>query len=172
LEGDDVDRLDPHSGGYRVQRVPPTERRGRVHTSTVTVAVLAPGERINTGLRDEDLKIEWFSGTGAGGQHRNKSQNSCRLTHVPTGIVEARQTRSREASYRDAREAISKRLIELEEQQSHSSFSSQKSSKVGSGMRGDKILTIQFQNDRVTHHVTGKSTRASTFMRGQMEVLW
>src|SRR3569833_578739 len=83
MQGSDVFRMDGEAGGHRVQRIPPTERRGRVHSSTITVAVLDPGASPEAPplLRDADLKVEWFGGTvGAGGQHRNKHENACRLT--------------------------------------------------------------------------------------------
>ena len=102
--------LDNEPGGHRIQRVPPTERKGRVHTSTVTVAVLDPSIA-QTAIQDRDLRVEWYSGTGAGGQYRNKHQNSCRITHIPTGIQATAQCRSRENSYTEARAAIEQRVL-------------------------------------------------------------
>ena len=123
-------------------------------------------------IADSDFRIEWFSGTGAGGQHRNKSQNSCRVIHIPTGISEARQSRSRENNYLEAKKAILETLKNKKTSENHDKFSDTKASKLGSGMRGDKLLTIQFQNDKVTHHVTGKTCTAKQFMKGEVDRLW
>lgn len=176
LTGRDLTPLDNESGGIRIQRVPPTEKCNRTHTSTVTVAVMSSDDaafdpKLNlTG--DEHFAVEWFSGTGAGGQHRNKHQNSCRVIHLPTGISESRQTRSREDNLRDAKQALLDTLARKKNQMSHESSSIDKKGKLGSGMRGDKFITIQFQNDKVTHHRTGKTCTAKQWMKGHMELLW
>jgi len=162
-------RLDGESGGHRFQRVPPTERSGRVHTSTVTVAVMdkmreAPLEHIP----ERDLEIQWFSGSGAGGQHRNKHQNSCRLLHIPTGTVKSAQTRDRTTSYREAYEALLCALRERSETASRASLGAERASKVGTGMRGDKIRTYRYQDDTMTDHVTGKRYPLHKVMSGHM----
>ena len=103
VEGKDLRQLDNEAGGHRIQRVPPTERKGRVHTSSVTVAVIDPSISTDTSytqIDDSDFSVEWFSGTGKGGQHRNKKKNSCKMTHIPTGIMETRQGRKRESNLR------------------------------------------------------------------------
>lgn len=123
-------------------------------------------------VADSDFRVEWFSGTGAGGQHRNKSQNSCRVIHIPTGLSEARQSRSRENNYLEAKAALLETLKHKKMSENHDKFSDTKASKVGSGMRGDKLLTIQFQNDKVTHHITGKTCTAKQFMKGELDRLW
>ena len=163
--------LDNEAGGHRIQRVPPTERRGRVHTSTVTVAVLS--ERPAHVSHDQhDFKIDWYSGSGAGGQHRNKHQNSCRITHVPTGIVRKAETRKRESSYRSAMEAISKALQERADQASHNAANEVRRDQVGSGMRGDKRRTYRFQEDAVADHITNRRARCTDIMRGGFDKLW
>lgn len=166
--------MDKQSGGYRIQRIPPTEKRNRTHTSTVTVAVMQQG-RIDSDydkVNDNDFKIEWFSGTGAGGQFRNKHQNSCRVIHIPTGLSEARQSRSRDSNLLEAMEAL-KKVLKASKLEVEQEFNSkEKKSKLGSGQRGDKLLTIQFQNDKVTHHETGKICRVKDFMNGKMNLLW
>jgi len=167
--------LEYAAGGHRIQRVPPTERRGRVHTSTVIVAVLDPDRQVDPAYlcrEDSDFQVEWFSGSGAGGQHRNKHQNSCRLTHVPTGLLEARQTRSRDTSYREAREALEARLDGMAEGAQHADMAADRKAQVGSGMRGDKTVTIRFQDDRVQHHGTNRTMTASKYMKGFMDELW
>lgn len=172
LEGDDLAKLEQEAGGHRIQRVPPTERSGRVHTSTVTVAVLDEFKKQTIEITDKDLRIEWFSGTGAGGQHRNKHQNSCRLTHIPTGTLVTAQTRSRENSYKQARDELEIRLSLSQFEQQHSEFAQTKRNQVGSGMRGDKIRTVRFQDDQATDHRTGKRIRAEDYLRGHMDKLW
>lgn len=162
-------------GGHRIQRVPPTERNGRVHTSTVTVAVLGSDAEIDVRLflrEPEHFRVEWFSGSGAGGQHRNKHQNSARLFHIPTGIKQERQGRSKESNLADAKEAIIAELDRRVEAARHGFVSADRRQQVGSGMRGDKIRTYRFQDDTVVDHRTGKQARCGLVMRGQFELLW
>ena len=161
VEGADLSGLQNESGGHRIQRVPPTERKGRVHTSTVTVAVM-----------DADLKIEWYSGTGAGGQFRNKHQNSCRITHLPTGMVATSQTRSRQNSLTLALTDIQERVDNLIKAQYNNNLASDRKSQVGTGMRGDKIRTYRFQDDSVQDHITGKRGKCNAILKGNFELLW
>lgn len=167
--------MDFEAGGHRIQRVPPTERKGRVHTSSVTVAVLDPSTVTNdcyTQIGDNDFEVEWFSGTGAGGQHRNKHQNSCRMIHLPTGVTETRQGRKREANLRDAKQAILKKLRDLQSNELREKVSTIRKGQVGSGMRGDKIRTYRFQDDQVVDHLANKKARCSKVMRGYFDLLW
>lgn len=120
----------------------------------------------------QHFRVEWFAGTGNGGQHKNKHQNSCRLIHIPTGIVETRQSRSREANLRDATATIKQTLEERRQAVLHGIQAEDKKLKFGSGQRGDKIITLQFQNDKVTHHLTNKTCRIKDFMNGKMRLLW
>lgn len=162
------------AGGHRIQRIPPTEKRGRVHTSTVTVAVIDPSVQVNTkySLRDEEhFKIEWFSGTGKGGQHRNKHANSARITHIPTGIKQECQGRKRESNKREAMLALNKLLDEKEQEQLYGKIGAMKKEQVGSGMRGDKFRTYRFQDDVVIDHRTGKRAKCSKVMKGRFDVL-
>ena len=163
--------LDNEPGGHRIQRIPPTERRGRVHTSTVTVAVLDP-DVPQIQIQDSDLRIEWYSGTGAGGQHRNKHQNSCRITHVPTGITATAQCRSRENSLNEARASIHQRVMATMQNRAVNEQAQDRRQQVGSGMRGDKIRTYRFQDDVVQDHKTGRRAQVSAVMRGQFDKLW
>lgn len=121
---------------------------------------------------DADLEIEWFSGTGKGGQHRNKHQNSCRVRHVPSGIVETRQGRKRAENLSGAKAAIAMRLRSFAASQAARAYSSDKREQVGTGMRADKSVTIRFQDNRVTHHGSGKTMRANRYMRGFMDEVW
>lgn len=152
--------------------MPPTERKGRVHTSTVTVAVLDPREIKQVEFNDCDFRIEWYSGTGCGGQNRNKVKSSCRLTHVPTGVVQTAQTRSRENSYKLALEGIKKLILEISKMQNIKETSLAVREMTGTGMRGDKIRTYRFQDDKTIDHLTGKSARTSDVMRGNFQLLW
>lgn len=172
MEGDDLHALHAEAGGLRVQRVPPTEKRGRVHTSTVTVAVLDDLPHTQFQLTEADVRVEWFSGSGAGGQHRNKHQNSCRLIHIASGLVTTSQTRSRQNSYQNAFTALQELLKQSHLTHAHVATNHIRQAQVGSGERGDKIRTIQFQNDRVVDHRNNRSMTASLFMKGHMHKLW
>lgn len=119
-----------------------------------------------------DLRIEWYSGTGAGGQHRNKHQNSCRITHIPTGVVATAQCRSRQNSYNEALDALEKRIASSVERQYNMTVAEDRKQQVGSGMRGDKIRTYRFQDDVVKDHVTGKSSSARKVLAGNFNLLW
>lgn len=173
VQGADLSGLDNEPGGHRIQRVPPTERKGRVHTSTVTVAVIdAESPASQQTIPDTDLKIEWYSGTGAGGQHRNKHQNSCRITHIPSGIVATAQCRSRQNSYDEAMAAIQQRVDTIAKESYNKDVASDRKAQVGSGMRGDKIRTYRFQDDTVQDHLTGKRANAKKVLSGNFDLLW
>jgi peptide chain release factor 1 len=173
VEGADLSGLDNEPGGHRIQRVPPTERKGRVHTSTVTVAVIDRStEMRSVSIAFNDLKVEWYSGTGAGGQYRNKHQNSCRITHLPTGIVAKSECRSRQNSLDEAMTEIQRRVDEKVQNQYNSNLASDRKRQVGSGMRGDKIRTYRFQDDTVQDHRTGKTAQAKKILSGNFDLLW
>lgn len=167
--------LDGEAGGHRVQRVPPTEKRGRVHTSTVTVSVISDNQldsNTKYSHRDpEDFRIEWFSGTGKGGQKRNKVQSCCRVHHVPSGLKRESQGRSREANRRDAFAALEELLDQKLANQQRGQLSTIKKSQIGSGQRGDKFRTYRFQDDQVIDHVTGKKASCSKVMKGRFDLL-
>ena len=143
-----------------------------MHTSTVTVAVVDPGESVTTDIPERDLKIEWYSGTGAGGQRRNKVQSSCRITHIPTGVICSSQTRSRENSYKSALSELTDRVNKANSATQHQAHRTIKRKQVGSGMRGDKIRTIRLTDDRATDHRNDKRCKASAYMKGHMDELW
>lgn len=173
MQGPDLSGLDNECGGHRIQRVPPTERKGRVHTSTVTVAVIDRVEGIRPStIPDRDLKIEWYSGTGAGGQHRNKHQNSCRITHVPTGTVATAQCRSRENSFDEAMQTINQRVDEMLQSKYNNGVAANRRQQVGSGMRGDKIRTYRFQDDRVQDHRTDQVLSLKKVLAGNFDLFW
>jgi peptide chain release factor 1 len=173
VEGADLSGLDNEPGGHRIQRVPPTERKGRVHTSTVTVAVIDRMTEIESvTIPPNDLKVEWYSGTGAGGQHRNKHQNSARITHIPSGIVVTAQCRSRQNSYNEAMAEIQQRVDQIQTNQYNNTVAGNRKLQVGSGMRGDKIRTYRFQDDRVQDHLSGKTAKCSAVLKGNFDLLW
>lgn len=122
--------------------------------------------------RDEDFRIEWFSGSGAGGQHRNRHLNCARLIHIPTGLKQERQGRSREANYRDAMAALIAMLDDRLRSGSKAAEDDVRRQQIGTGMRGDKRRTYRFQDDVVVDHVTGKSMQASKAMKGGVGALW
>lgn len=161
-------------GGHRVQRVPPNEKRGRVHSSTVTVAVLGDVHIDPQYLkrRPEDFAVSFFSGTGPGGQNRNKVQASARIVHIPTGLVRTAQTRSRENSVRLAMEALSKDLDAAQTQSQWDHTNTVRTAQTGSGMRGDKRRTYRSQEDTVNDHENGKRARMSDVMKGKFDALW
>lgn len=175
ITGKNLENLIKNSGIISIQRVPPTERKGRVHTSAVTVSVTDPAVEINQKfekISDDDFKVEWFSGTGCGGQHKNKHANSCRLTHIPTGIMESRQTRSRENSLNAAKEAILKRLKTETKNHYHGTISSIKKEQIGNTDGLGKTHTIRFQDNLVVDNKSGKRMAASDYMKGKMDLLW
>lgn len=164
------------AGGHRIQRIPPTERRGRVHSSTVTVAVLdaAQASKPDTKAIDEgDLQITWFNGTiKAGGQFRNKTATACRLIHIPTGIVKTAQTRSRENSYSLALEAMRKELSRRADAEFNGHLNAARRSQVGSGERSDRRRVWAFQRGVVDDAISGKSIRISDALKGRIDRLW
>ena len=172
VQGTDLSGLDNEPGGHRIQRIPPTERKGRVHTSTVTVAVIDAQQRTTASIDDNDCKIEWYSGTGAGGQHRNKHQNSCRITHLPTGIVVTSQCRSRQNSLAEAVAELQRRVDQIANYSYNNAVAQNRKSQVGTGMRGDKIRTYRFQDDRVQDHITMKTASTKRVLAGHFDLLW
>ncbi len=171
VEGRDLDKLNNEPGGHRIQRVPPTERKGRVHTSTVTVALIDPTVQLHE-VSELDLKVEWYSGTGCGGQNRNKIKSSCRLTHIPTGIVQTAQTRSRTNSYKLAYDQLVAQVKNVVASSCAAKSAAIRKAQVGTGMRGDKIRTYRFQDDVVKDHITNKTSSVKKVMAGNFDLLW
>ena len=139
----------------------------------MTVAVIDANESQRAvAIPSIDLKVEWYSGTGAGGQHRNKHQNSCRITHIPTGIVATAQCRSRQNSLAEALQTIQTQVDNITQAAYNKTVAADRKQQVGSGMRGDKIRTYRFQDDRVQDHITGRSAKSSTVLKGNFDLLW
>jgi peptide chain release factor 1 len=123
-------------------------------------------------LRECDLKVEWFSGTGKGGQNRNKTQNCCRLTHLPTGLIKTAQFRDRKSSYNNAFAELKKLIESRQKFDLDKSLKSDILSQIGAGCRGDKIRTYREQDGIVTNHLTGKKASYSRVMKGFLEDIW
>ena len=118
-----------------------------------------------------DFRLEWYSGSGSGGQHRNRHMNSARVTHIPTGLVKTSQTRDRNNSQRLAMEAILEELDRQKKTQGGASMHAERRSQTGSGQRGDKIRTYRFQDNTVLDHRSGKKARTDRIMRGEFDSL-
>ncbi len=149
-------RLKFESGVHRVQRVPETESGGRVHTSTATVAVLPEMEEADVNIRPEDIEMQVYRSSGAGGQHINKTSSAVRLIHKPTGIVvSCQEERSQFQNREKCMMMLSSKLYQMEQERIESAVSSERRSQVGSGMRNEKIRTYNFPQSRVTDHRIG-----------------
>jgi peptide chain release factor 1 len=154
LEGEGVyQRLQYESGGHRVQRVPETEAKGRIHTSAATVAVMAEPEDVEITLRPEDYRKDIFHASGPGGQHVNKTASAIRLTHYETGIVVSCQDeKSQHKNLAKALRVLKTRLYESRQQEEHAKRADERKTKVGSGDRSQRIRTYNFPENRVTDH--------------------
>ncbi len=159
------------SGVHRVQRVPLTEKRGRVHTSTAVVSILPELQDIDLHIRPEDIEFEAYRAGGHGGQNVNKVSTAVRLKHIPTGLVVTCQTeRSQIQNRENAMSLLRAKLWEQEVEKQHMEIAELKSTQVGRGMRNEKIRTYNFPQDRVTDHRIGKSYHnLPTFMDGEID---
>ncbi len=149
-------RLKYESGVHRVQRVPITESSGRIHTSTVTVAVLPEVDEVTIEIRPEDLKIETMRASGHGGQHVNKTETAVRITHIPTGIVVTCQNeRSQYQNKITALKILRAKLYELAQREQNEKIQKERKSQVGTGERSEKIRTYNYPQNRITDHRIG-----------------
>ena len=154
ITGDEVFRyLKYESGVHRVQRVPATETQGRIHTSTVTIAVMPEAEEVDIQLRPEDLTIQATRSGGPGGQHVNTTDSAVQITHIPSGIqVKSQDGRSQTQNKEKAFQILRAKLFEVAQREAQESYSAQRKSLVGSGDRSEKIRTYNFPQSRVTDH--------------------
>ncbi|KAI4453977.1 hypothetical protein MML48_scaffold00007225 [Holotrichia oblita] len=149
-------RLKYESGVHRVQRIPVTESGGRIHTSTVTVAVLPEAEAVDVDLDMNDVRIDVFRSSGNGGQSVNTTDSAVRVTHMPTGIVISCQDEKSQLKNKDkALKILMAKLYEIELEKQHSKLSAERKSQVGTGDRSERIRTYNFPQGRVTDHRVG-----------------
>ncbi len=172
IEGDGAySRLKYESGVHRVQRVPETESQGRIHTSTVTVAVLVEADEVELEINPTDLKIDYFRASGAGGQHINKTESAVRITHLPTGVVvECQDERSQHKNKDKAMKILRSRLYEALQQEQDAKIASERRMQVGSGDRSERIRTYNYPQGRLTDHRIGLTIyRLEDMLNGNLD---
>ena len=174
IEGDSVySKLKFESGVHRVQRVPDTESSGRIHTSTVTVAVLPEAEDIDIEINEKDLEIDTYRASGAGGQHINKTESAVRITHKPSGIVVACQDERSQLKNREkAMRVLRAKLQDKAEQEATSAMAADRKSQVGTGDRSERIRTYNYPQGRVTdHRINLTLYKLNAVLNGDMDEL-
>ncbi len=159
------------SGVHRVQRVPETETQGRIHTSTVTVAVLPEAEDVEIEIKPSDLQIESCKSSGAGGQHINKTESAIRIIHIPTGIVvECQDERSQFKNKDKAMKILKTKLYEMKSAEQHDKIANERKSQVGTGERCERIRTYNYPQGRVTDHRISLTLHSiSSFLDGNID---
>ena len=166
-------RLKFEAGGHRVQRVPETESGGRIHTSAATVAVLPEAEEVEFDINPNDLQIDTYRSSGAGGQHVNKTESAIRITHIPTGVVvECQDERSQYKNKDKAMKILRSKLYEAEQAKQAAAIAAERKSQVGTGDRSDRVRTYNFPQNRVTdHRLTGdvRNFNISSVMNGGLD---
>jgi peptide chain release factor 1 len=174
IEGEGAySRLKYESGVHRVQRVPETEASGRIHTSTVTVAVLPEMDEVEFAINPADLQIDTFRSSGAGGQHVNKTESAIRITHLPTGtVVECQDERSQHKNRARAMSILVSRLAQAEREKQTAAIAAERRSQVGTGMRNERIRTYNFPQGRMTDHRIGLTLyKLDQIMNGSLDEL-
>jgi peptide chain release factor 1 len=168
MQGRNANRAFRHEpGGHRWQRVPPTEKRGRVHTSTITVAVMREPAETELALPERDLEWKTTTGSGPGGQHRNKTESAVLLTHLPSGVrVRCETERSQQQNRMLALALLRARLLDARQSQAMASANADRRAQIGTGMRGDKVRTIRA--DGVTDHRRQVRWPLKDYLRGDL----
>ena len=166
-------RLKYESGVHRVQRVPETESMGRIHTSTVTVAVLPEAQEVDVEINPSDLQIDTFRSSGAGGQHVNKTESAIRITHIPTGtVVECQDERSQYKNKDRAMKILRSRILEAERRKQNETIAGERRAQVGTGDRSERIRTYNYPQGRVTDHRIGLTLyRLEAILNGDLDEL-
>ena len=172
ISGDRVySHLKFEAGTHRVQRVPATETQGRIHTSAATVAVMPEAEEVDVEIRPEDLRIDIYRASGAGGQHVNKTESAVRITHIPTGtVVTCQDERSQHKNKARAMKVLASRILAAERERQSNEQSADRKAQVGSGDRSERIRTYNFPQGRVTDHRVNLTLYSlDRFMDGDIE---
>lgn len=172
IEGEGAySRLKYESGVHRVQRVPETESQGRIHTSTVTVAVLVEADEVEFEINPADLKIDYFRASGAGGQHINKTESAVRITHLPTNVVvECQDERSQHKNKDKAMKILRSRLYEAAQEEHDAKIASERKMQVGTGDRSERIRTYNYPQGRLTDHRIGLTIyRLEDILNGNLD---
>jgi peptide chain release factor 1 len=172
IEGENVySTLKYESGVHRVQRVPQTEAQGRVHTSTITVAVLPEADDVDITINESELRIDTYRAGGAGGQHVNRTDSAVRITHIPSGIVVACQDeRSQIKNRSKAMKILQAKLHEIAEMEKEKAFSDERKAQVGRGDRSERIRTYNFPQSRITDHRINHTIHSiDAFMEGDIQ---
>lgn len=175
ISGDKVySRLKFESGTHRVQRVPATETQGRIHTSAATVAVMPEAEEVDVEIRPEDLRIDIYRASGAGGQHVNKTESAVRITHIPTGtVVTCQDERSQHKNKARAMKVLASRILAAERERQNNELSADRKAQVGSGDRSERIRTYNFPQGRCTDHRINLTLYSlDRIMEGEVEPLF
>lgn len=164
-------RLKYESGVHRVQRVPETESQGRIHTSTVTVAVLVEADDVELEINPTDLKIDYFRASGAGGQHINKTESAVRITYLPTNVVvECQDERSQHKNKDKAMKILRSRIYEAMQEEHDAKIASERRMQVGTGDRSERIRTYNFPQGRLTDHRIGLTIyRLEDILNGNLD---
>lgn len=163
-------KLKFENGAHRVQRVPETESGGRIHTSTATVAVLPKAEDVEIEIRNEDLKIDTYRSSGAGGQHVNTTDSAVRITHLPTGVIATSSEKSQIQNREKAMKVLKARLYDMKLQEEQQKYASQRKSAVGTGDRSERIRTYNYPQSRVTDHRIGLTLqKLNQIMEGNLD---
>ena len=158
------------SGGHRVQRVPETEQKGRVHTSAATVAVLPEVEEVEVHIDPQDLRVDTYRSSGAGGQHVNKTDSAVRITHIPTGtVVACQEERSQIKNRAKAMSLLRSRIYEAEQRRKDAERAAARRQQVGTGDRSDRIRTYNFPQDRITDHRLNRNFALAQVMEGKLD---
>ncbi len=167
-------RLKYESGVHRVQRVPETETQGRIHTSTATVAVMPEVDDVEVEINPNDLKIDTFCSSGAGGQHVNKTESAIRITHIPTGIVvECQDERSQYKNKDRAMKILRSRIYDSALAEQHSKIAAEKKSQVGTGDRSERIRTYNYPQGRMTDHRIGLTLyKLDSILNGDLDEIF